>query len=461
MTKLARAEILFCLLIALSVGSLGAIAEPQDKPIDQAAGPEAAKDKDSSDPDKENMGANAGATAEEPEKDEERTGANAAINTETEDPKPAAASSAKPANELSIATWGGAYAESQKIAYFDPFTKETGVKIMQATHGGGLDMLRARLKSEETPWDVIDLSLQTVDQACELGLLEQIDHDGLKDAPDGTSAKIDFLPDGLRKCGVASVAWAVAIVYDKRKFTKSKPKSARDLFNLKRFPGNRSMRRGPKLNLELALLADGVPPSEVYNELETEDGVDRALKTLEKLRDNIVWWDRGDEPLQNIIEGKATMATAYNGRIFSTIAGKQQPLGIIWDGQIYDIDLWAIPKNARNKERALEFVSFATQTDRLAHQTKWFPYGPMRKSAVQQIGEHAEAGLKMAPYIPTVPENFKNALRVNEAWWAKHRDRIKAKFDIWIAGPQLENSDASGDAKPDVKSDTRTPDQSN
>jgi putative spermidine/putrescine transport system substrate-binding protein len=350
-----------------------------------------------------------------------------------------AAHPSEPSKELTVATWGGAYAASQKIAFFDPFTKQTGVRIRQETHTGGLKMLRSELKAGAAPWDVIDLPLQTVDQACKLGLLEHIDPGILKAAPDGTTVAADFLPDGLRECGVASVAWSLAIVYDKRKLkAKSTPARARDFFDLKRFPGKRSMRRGPRLNLELALLADGVAPGEVYGTLETGRGIARALEKLENLRDNIVWWDRGNEPLKHLSDGKAVMATAYNGRIFTTIAGEQQPFGIIWDGQIYNIDLWTVPKGAKNRERALQFITFATQTDRLAHQTKWFPYGPMRKSALRRIGEHAEAGVKMTPYIPTAPENFANALRIDETWWDKHGSTMAAIFDAWLAGQDYE-----------------------
>lgn len=442
MTRETQAKTIFSLLTVFLLSSPAAIAEPEDILPDRSALTETANEGTPSDID--SVSTKEDGASENTTQNQMSTGARDVRPAENTNLNATAAPPSKTANELTIATWGGAYADSQKIAFFDPFTKKTGVKIMQKTHSGGLKMLRSRLESEDTPWDVIDLSLQTVDQACELGLLEQIDHGDLKDAPDGTSVTADFLPDGLRKCGVASVAWSLAIVYDKRKMKKkSKPATARDFFNIKRFPGKRSMRRGPKLNLELALLADGVAPSDVYNMLETDEGLYRALNRMEKLRGNIVWWDRGHEPLKHLSDGKAAMATAFNGRIFSTIAGEQQPFGIIWDGQIYNIDLWAVPKGAKNRERAFEFIAFATQTDRLAQQAKWFPYGPMRKSAVRQIGEHAEAGLKMAPYIPTAAKNFENALRIDEAWWDQHNNKMTAIFEAWLIGPQDKPGDGN------------------
>ncbi len=51
-----------------------------------------------------------------------------------------------------------------------------------------------------------------------------------------------------------------------------KPETIADFFDLETFPGRRGMRRVPAVNLEFALMADGVPRDEVYATLDTPEG---------------------------------------------------------------------------------------------------------------------------------------------------------------------------------------------
>src|ERR687898_3594607 len=46
------------------------------------------------------------------------------------------------ADDLTIASWGGAYQESQRMAYFTPFAGQ-GNKITEIEHGGEIDKVRA------------------------------------------------------------------------------------------------------------------------------------------------------------------------------------------------------------------------------------------------------------------------------------------------------------------------------
>lgn len=335
--------------------------------------------------------------------------------------------------KLTIATWGGAYRQSQELAYFDPFKKATGHGL-EIVNLGSDDRSAAMIEklAGDPPWDVVDLGLGTLKEACAEGLLETIDPAGLV-AGDGAPPREDFLEGGLQDCGVASVAWSAVVAFDRRAFAKQAPKSLKDMFNLKRFPGPRALPRGPKYTFELALMADGVPPGEVYAMLETEEGIAKALAMLDPIKDQIVWWRRGQEPVSLLADGKAAMALAFNGRTFNAIVRDNRPFAIIWDGQIYDLDLWAIPKNARNKETARKFIAFATEPQRLANQAKWFPYGPMRRTAIALVEKHAEADVDMTGFLPTAPANMASALLFDGRWWAKHEAALTERFEAWLA----------------------------
>jgi putative spermidine/putrescine transport system substrate-binding protein len=333
---------------------------------------------------------------------------------------------------LSIATWGGAYGQSQEIAYFEPFAKETGTRIATEIYDGSLAKIKEMIGGGESEIDVVDVSAATLGTLCSDGLLEPIEASSLGSAPGGQSAEEDFFTGGISSCGVASVAWSTAIAFDRQAFGKTQPAQIPDLLDTKRFPGKRALPNSARYTIELALLADGVEPQNVYSELATPAGVDRAFAVLDRIKGDLLWWDNAQEPIAWLLEKKAVMAAGYSGRIFRAAIDRQR-MGVIWDGQIYDVDLWAIPKGAKNKDGAKRFIIFATDPARLAAQAQLTAYGPMRKSALQLVGKHPIIDVEMKDFLPTAPDNFKKALKFDESWWGAHGDELTKRFDEWHA----------------------------
>ena len=183
----------------------------------------------------------------------------------------------------------------------------------------------------------------------------------------------------------------------------------------------------------MALIADGVAAADVYKVLGKPEGVDRAFAKLDSIKKDIVWWEAGAQPPQLLADGEVVMTTAYNGRIFNAIAEEKKPFEIIWDGQVFDLDLFVIPKGSKNKEAAVKFIAFATDTKRLADQASWISYGPARQSSVPLIGKHATAGMDMGPHMPTAPANFKNVVQNDFEFWADRQDELNERFNAWLA----------------------------
>jgi putative spermidine/putrescine transport system substrate-binding protein len=361
----------------------------------------------------------------------------------------APATETKPSDAtLSIATWGGAYGQSQEIAYFEPFTRKTGVKIKTETYDGTLAAIKGKIGTGASPFDIVDVSQGALDALCRDGLLEQIDSSTLTSGPGGQSASDDFLSGGIAPCGIASVAWSTAIAFDRQAFTKAQPGKIADLLDLQRFPGKRALPNGPRYTLELALLADGVDPADVYTQLATPEGVDRAFKVLDKIKTQILWWDKAEDAISMLMQRKAAMAAGYSGRIFRASVGARQRIDVLWDGQIYDLDLWAIPKAAANKDEAKRFIAFATEPAQMAAQAALIAYGPMRKSAIPLVGKHPSIGIEMKDYLPTAPDNFRKALRFDEGWWNEHGTELAARFKTWREQPVVTDAKA---ATPDGK----------
>ena len=333
---------------------------------------------------------------------------------------------------ITVVSWGGAYTKSQIKAYHEPFTEKFGVKVNSEDYNGGLAQVRAQVEAGNVTWDLVDAELSDAQIGCDEGILETLDHVALPPAPDGTSARDDFIEGTLHECGVGSIVWSTVVTFDKSKFADAQPATLGDFFDVAKFPGKRGLRKSPKVNLEWALMADGVAPGDVYDVLSTSEGVDRAFKVLDKIKGDVIWWEAGAQPPQMLADGEVAMTSVFNGRVFNAIAVENKPFEIIWDNQVWDIDIFIMPKGAPNKDKAMEFLKFATDTQRLADQAAWISYGPVRKSSVPLIGKHAEAGIEMGPHMPTAPANFATALQNDYLWWADNQDELTERFNAWL-----------------------------
>ncbi|MBV9522879.1 MAG: ABC transporter substrate-binding protein, partial [Alphaproteobacteria bacterium] len=318
--------------------------------------------------------------------------------------------------------FGGQATKAATEAILKPFTAETGITVNTVDYDGGLAQLRAMSESHNVSWDVMDMESQDTDLACNEGLLEPIDPKTLPNGADGTPASQDFIQNGLSKCGVGFDVWSDVIAYDASKFANEKPTTPADFFDIKKFPGKRGMSKRPNGNLEWALMADGVPVTQVYEVLAAPGGVDRAFKKLDAIRDVAVFWEAGAQPPQMLADGTVAMTTAYSGRIYAAAQSTHKPLVTIWDGQIMNQDFLAIPKGSKNPELAHKLLAYATSSKPLADLSKWIPYGPARKSSIAFVDKD------VLPNLPTAPENSKNALSFGTKWWADHADEMNERF---------------------------------
>lgn len=211
------------------------------------------------------------------------------------------------------------------------------------------------------------------------------------------------------------------------------PHQSRTFFDADAFPGKRGMRKTAKSNLEMALMADGVPAAEVYGLLGTDAGVDRAFAKLDLIKDMIVWWEAGAQPPQLLADGEVDMTTAYNGRIFNAVLSEDQPFEIVWDGQVYEFEGYVIPKGAPNLEEAKAFVAFAAGTEALAKAAEWISYGPPRVSSGPLVGKYFDGSVDMVDHIPTSAKNLTNALASSNDFWADKDTELNERFNAWLA----------------------------
>ena len=334
---------------------------------------------------------------------------------------------------LTVASWGGSYAHACAMAYHNPFVTETGIGIDLEVYNGGLAQVRAQVDVGRVHWDVVDMEIADAVRGCDEGLLEPIDPAMLPPAPDGTPAAADFFPQTLTECGVGTLFYSTAVAYSEENIVGPKPDTLDDFFDLNAFPGRRGMRRTPLGNLEFSLMADAVLVDEVYATLDTLEGLERAFRKLDTIKDQIVWWEAGAQAPQMLADGEVIMTTAYNGRIFNAQVLESQPFVIIWDGQLLDIGQLVVVSGTPNLDAAMRFLAFATTSNSMAAVGRYISYSPARYSGLPLVTTHLETGVDMQPYMPTHPRNLTRALHSDWEWWADHMDEMNERFSSWLA----------------------------
>ena len=343
-------------------------------------------------------------------------------------------------SEMTLVSWGGAYQASQQKAYSEPYMEmhpDVAV-VWDESSNEAVAKLRAMNEAGNVTWDLVDVVASDAIRLCDEGLAMEIDPDeDLAAAPDGTSAEDDFGDLLVSDCFIPQIVYSTTFGYrtDMVPEGVDAPSQICDVFDLETYPGKRALEKRPINNMEWALLCDGVAKEDVYDVLETDEGQDQALAKLETIKDEVIWWSAGADTPQLLADGEIFIGSTYNGRLFSVIEEQDQPVAMMWDAQVFDLDGWIIPTGLDDAAlaRVKDFVKFATDTQRLADQAKYISYGPARASSAPLVGQHADLGIDMAPHMPTDPNNAQNTFLYNYEFWADYRDDIDAKFQAWLA----------------------------
>ena len=321
---------------------------------------------------------------------------------------------------LNVVGFGGSIAEVQKVAIFDPFTAETGIAIIQDEWGGEIAKVRVQVESGAVTWDVLQVEGAELQVGCAEGLYVPLDWSKIGD-------RADFLPLGNSECGLGAVGSASILMYDGEKIAEG-PETWADFWDVAKWPGLRGMRNSPKETLEIALLADGVSPADIYTVLGTPEGMDRAYAKLDELKPNILWWSSGAESIQRLASAEVVMSTAWNGRPFLANKNDGRDFRIVWEaGGIVAMDNWVILNGSPKVESAYSFLAFAARPDIGAAFMKGIPYGVGQTGAYELLTEEERGQL------PSSPANMQASVTTDQVFWVDNLDSIQQRFDTWKA----------------------------
>jgi Spermidine/putrescine-binding periplasmic protein len=318
------------------------------------------------------------------------------------------------ARDLTIAGWGGNYQDAQRAAYFQAFKDKHSLNLIETTYLGGLAEIKAMVDTGNVTWDFLIMGGAEMQLACDEGLLEELDWDAI--------GKENLLPEAVTPCGVGNVVIGNGFAYNSETFPEP-PKDWKDFFDREKFPGKRGIRNNPGMNLEYALMADGVAPEDIYKVLSTPEGVDRAFAQWDKIKDLLQFWESGAQPVEWLASNNVVMSTGYNGR-FVMAKREGKPLEFVWKNHLVNMDGWAMVKGSPYAEYLTDFIKTVNDPENQAKFSSLMPYGPSNTAAAKHLPPEILVDLPAA-------DNIKDAAFYSDQFWIDNLDELTERWNRW------------------------------
>lgn len=316
--------------------------------------------------------------------------------------------------KIVFASWGGSWEAAMRKAWFDPFTKATGITVV-TTEDNSVGKLQAMVQSGSTEWDVVEVTPDFQFLGAERGLLEKLDF--------GVIDKSKIMPGDklVTAYSVPQVLWSRVLAYSTKALSKEPDYKA--LFDVPGFPGMRSFSTDPNSGaFEATLLADGVPPEQLY-----PLDIDRALKKWDGIRQQIKFYETNAQAQQYVSDGEASLVMMPDGRAMSAIQDGS-PVAIQYNQSFMTWSAMVVPKGAPNSANAMKFLAYAVTPEAQAAIANAYTYGPVVPDAYKMIDP------ARAKILSGGPQQQGKFILADEEWWAKNREAVSERLVEWRLG---------------------------
>lgn len=323
---------------------------------------------------------------------------------------PKVSNAATKSDNVTIINYGGSYQDATMKAVFEPFTKETGIKV-QIVPYPGLDKVKAMELTNNVQIDVWFGAGDASASGSKQGFWAKLDQTQFDQKDLRIAAASDY---------VAFDAYCRGISWDPKKFGAGKyPKNFAEFFDVKKFPGRRAIRARAVWAVEMALLADGLTPKQIY-----PLDLDRAFRSLDRIKSSIVWSNTTPQDISLLQSGEADFGiTNVNRVITTTEPGGGVPLECSFDQVLIGTNTLAILKGAPNQENAMKLIAFYLRPDVQAKLCNLVAEVPNSKKAISMLSPDVK---KWQP-DPNNPNN----LLIDDRYWADHYEAINRRFQEW------------------------------
>jgi len=314
---------------------------------------------------------------------------------------------------LTFVSFGGAYQEAQRKAWLEPYTALTGVQFQNDENSSNAT-IKAQVEAGQVTWDVVDVGNDFGLEA-NAALLEELDY---------SIIPLDEVNQDLgpSKWRVPDITYGVVLAYNTEKTGGQVPAGWADFFDTTKFPGKRGMWDYSEGGIfEIALLADGVAPGDLYR---GGQGLDlaRATAKLDTIKDDFVFWGSGAQSQELIGSGEVAMTLIWNGRGWSAKHTDGKPVEMQWNQQIVTADYLVVPKGSPNKDAAMTFIAYTICAENNAKPSEYIPYGPTNINAQPAADKLADLSVSNAD---------ENSAYFDDEWLVNNFDAVDAAYKEW------------------------------
>jgi putative spermidine/putrescine transport system substrate-binding protein len=319
------------------------------------------------------------------------------------------------ARDLTIVAGGGPLQDHMRATLFQTFARATGLNVLDSSYDYNVGPIRAMVQARNVTWDVVMVEAPDLIRGCEDGVFERIDWSVVR--------REKFSPGGAIECGAGAIGWGVSVFRDTARHANG-PSTYAEFWDVQRFPGRRSLRRGARMTLEIALMGDGVAPADVYTVLATRAGQDRAFAALDRLRPHLTFWTGGQQPIELVQSGEVAFAVGFVGRTANAIrAGARFSLD--WPTLLYAFDFWAVPRGSPNAAAAMRLIEHITNEAPLLELTRLWPINPVNAAVANNADVRARNPMMMTNHQA-------QGLAINTEFWLENGPELEQRFTAWL-----------------------------
>ncbi|MET4262418.1 putative spermidine/putrescine transport system substrate-binding protein [Bradyrhizobium sp. S3.12.5] len=315
-------------------------------------------------------------------------------------------------DSLTLTTYGGSQQETMAKTVVTPFTEETGIRV-NFVPTPDIAKLKAQQITGNVEFDVFDTSVEVAAYASKQGFWEKLDLSGFDIEDMAIPPTSDIITLGVYTGGIA---------WDPLKYGPGKhPTNFAEYFDLKKFPGRRTFRNRPNETLEAALLADGVPPKDIY-----PLDVDRAFKMLDRIKPSIASWTTATPQTISLLQtGEVDFSYTYANRVKATTQQRGgTPLALSFEQNLLGADNISVPKGAPNKENAIKFMTYVMRPEVQARLNSATDGVPNSKKAMSMMSAEAR---KWMPDLSS-PNN----VLLSGPYWSDNLEAVSRRFKEWV-----------------------------
>ena len=300
--------------------------------------------------------------------------------------------------ELVVVNWGGPAVDAYQNAFGVPFTKESGVDVVIDGTGPLLSKIRAMVESGAVTWDVCDTGAASTLVLQKAGVIQAIDYNIV----DKTKVVQDYAYD----YGIANYLFSYILAYNKAKLDAA-PQSWADFWDLKKFPGSRTLWKQPSGMLEAAMMAAGRSKEEVY-----PIDLDLAMSKFAEIRDSVIAWGSGSQSQELFRSGEVVMGNIWHTRANLLNRDTKGDVVWTWNQGTVTAGMWNVPNNnPAGTETAMKFIASAQDPQQQVNLFTAMGNGPANPAAAPLVPEDRRFA------DPGQPDNLALQLKQDARWY--------------------------------------------